>query len=69
MVLNYHSNAGVTTEFGVNWSVPYHRFAEGSFGNIELNNPQGEVLYTAIRGGGITLVRRTTSTTRSRALG
>ena len=32
MVLNYNSNAGTTTEYGVNWSAPYHRYAEPATG-------------------------------------
>ena len=28
MVLTYHSNAGGATEYGYNWSAPYHRFVE-----------------------------------------
>ena len=49
IVLNYHSNSGVTTEYGVNWSAPYHRYAEQAAGtNVKLYNPQGGlVVYGA----------------------
>ena len=48
MVLNYHSDAGVVTEFGFNWSAPHQRFAEyGALNVVSLNNPQGAVVYSA----------------------
>ena len=48
MVLNYHSNAGLTTEYGANWSAPYQRSAETIVGvdGITLANPQGIVVYS-----------------------
>ncbi len=48
MVPDYHSNAGGTTEFGVNWSAPYHRSVE--LGNsVMILTPQGVTSYTMTR--------------------
>ena len=47
MVLNYHSNATVGTEFGYNWSALYTRSAEyvSEENGVILANPQGDVFY------------------------
>ena len=46
MVLDYHSNAGGATEFGTNWSAPYHRSAEQAAGGVNILTPLGVVSYT-----------------------
>ena len=53
MVLNYHSNAGLTTEYGANWSVLYQRSAETIVGTdgVTLANPQGDRVLSDTRDG------------------
>ncbi len=47
MVLNYHSNANLTTVLGTNWSSLYQRSADMIAGpsGVTVGNPQGDVLY------------------------
>ena len=56
MVLNYNSNSGTTTEYGVNWSAPYHRYVEPvdpPVGVVRVYNPQGGlVIYNPPDSGG-----------------
>src|SRR5262249_19332895 len=45
MILSYNSNAGGTTEYGANWSVPYLRFVEQV--GVNVLTPEGLVYYNS----------------------
>ncbi len=49
MALIYNSASGGSTEYGNNWSAPYHRYAEND-SPLNLLTPTGIVHYTSISG-------------------